>query len=170
MKLGGKWLQLNRLDMKISTVYKYDGFSRECLLRFKDGNDRWLLNIFLSPYLLQFYFKFYKYTIVAVPSHISASERRGYIPTHELCRSLKLPLECDVLMKKHPYKQSTMHRSVRENIKDVIMLNDIDKIRGKHILLFDDLVTTGHTLRACYELLEPYVLSIQVFALFHHDI
>lgn len=156
--------------MEIHSIYPYKDFSREILLRFKDSKDKWLADVFFSPFLFSFYIKFFQYKVVYVPSHISQSEKRGYIPNKELLRQIRLVLIEDILIKKYPYKQSTMHRETRDNIRSVIEIRNIERIQGKHILLFDDLVTTGNSLKACYDLIKPHAKSVKVFALFHHEI
>ena len=168
--MNGKWTQFDKLGMRINSLYFYEGFSRSQLLQFKDGQDRWLSDVFLTPFLSRFYFKYFRYTLVYVPSSQEMNELRGYTPNELLLQSQRLPFLTDVFYKKYNYKQSTMHQSTRDNIKDVIVLKDIQKIKGKRILLFDDLCTTGNTLKACYDLIKEHAKDTQVFALFHHEI
>ena len=41
-----------------------------------------------------------------------------------------------------------------ENIGEVFRMTDVEKLKHKHILLIDDLVTTGSTLVACVTTLQ----------------
>lgn len=169
-KMKGEWQVIEKLGLKINSLYPYEGFSRDALLRFKDGHDQWLNDVFLTPFLTRFYLKYFGSVVVCVPSHESVTDIRGYQPNVLVMKTQYLKICEDVLVKKHPYKQSTMHRDVRGNVKDVIVLENASLIKGKKVLLFDDLCTTGHSLRACYDLLKSHAHSIEVFALFHHEI
>lgn len=101
---------------------------------------------------------------------MSQTQKRGYIPNYEILKHLQLEVLENVLEKTQAYKQSTMHRSTRDNVKHVIVLKNHEYIKNQKILLFDDLVTTGNTLKACYDLLIEHAMQVEVFALFHHEI
>lgn len=167
--MKGKWCEFEKLGMKVTSLYTYDGFSRDVLLKLKDGHDQWLNEVFLSPFLLKFYLKYRSHVIVYVPSHTSVTKERGYIPNREILSTQNLTVYDDVFIKKQAYKQSTMHRDVRDNVHSVIELQNTQRIKNKKVLLFDDLCTTGNSLKACFDLIEPFCLSIEVFALFHHE-
>ena len=36
-----------------------------------------------------------------------------------------------------------------QNVKDMFAINNPEKIEGKHVLLIDDVITTGATIEAC---------------------
>lgn len=169
-KMQGEWRRIKRLGMDIHTLYEYNGFSREQLLKFKDHQDQWLNKIFLSPYLTYFYFNFFNYVIVYVPSHKEKIMERGYIPNQLILETQHLTVIHHVFKKQINHKQSKMSRDKRHQIKHVITLEKIDAIKNRNVLLFDDLCTTGHSLKACYDLIEPHAKSIKVVALFHHEI
>jgi predicted amidophosphoribosyltransferase len=41
-----------------------------------------------------------------------------------------------------------------ENVGEVFRMTDVEKLKYKHILLIDDVVTTGSTLEACVTILK----------------
>jgi predicted amidophosphoribosyltransferase len=58
----------------------------------------------------------------------------------------------DYVVSRLQFVKSQTHQSSwerRENVSGAFQLNDPEKIRGKHLLLVDDIVTTGSTIIAC---------------------
>lgn len=160
-----KWIQYEKQGIKIESVYPYDGLGRDLLLNFKDSHDRWLKDVFLNPIFLKFHLKFWDYTIVVAPG-----SKRPYQPNVKLLNDIYLPVVDDVFEKIRPYKQSERKGYERHGVYDVIALKNIASIQHKKVLLFDDLCTSGHTLRACYELIVKEVSQIKVFTLFYHEL
>lgn len=67
------------------------------------------------------------------------------------------------------FKGSQTHKSSLdrlENVKDAFVLTDSESIRGRHILLVDDIVTTGATICACAgELMKAEGVRLSVMSL-----
>ena len=63
--------------------------------------------------------------------------------------------------------QTQMQRRERqENVEGVFVLSDADALRGKHVLLIDDVVTTGATMMACgRELLKAEGVKLSLLSL-----
>jgi len=57
-----------------------------------------------------------------------------------------------------------MHRFERwKNVNEIFYLNDADVFKDKHVLLIDDVITTGATLEACaIKLLETKSIKISI--------
>ena len=53
-------------------------------------------------------------------------------------------------------KQSKLNKEERKNIVNVFAINDASYIRGKKVLIIDDVYTTGSSLHAAIKLLEKY--------------
>lgn len=98
--------------------------------------------------------------IIPVPPDKKRLNSRGYDPTWEICeiigKSVDLPLLTDVLLKtKSTPNQSLMSYNARlKNIKGCFEVSDKTAIKGKNIILFDDVFTTGSTCQECSKILK----------------
>ena len=112
--------------------------------------------------------------IIPVPLHPKKHRQRGYNQSEVFARGIQqvfgLPVATDVLLKHQENSTQTgMGRTERvANVSSVYSLGkNAGKITGKHVLLVDDVITTGSTLEACYHVLEkakPASLSVITLA------
>lgn len=107
--------------------------------------------------------------VVPVPLHEKRLKERGYNQSEHFAEGISTALGCkcetDNLVRTVATKTQT-HKSrfARfENMKDVFSIVSPDQLTGKHILLVDDIVTTGSTLEACgIELLKVPGLKLSI--------
>ncbi|MCM1529642.1 MAG: ComF family protein [Alistipes sp.] len=91
--------------------------------------------------------------IIPVPMHKSDRRRRGCnqaeLVAKELGRELDIPVRSDIVVKtRKTAEQKDLNRQEREiNLRDAFTVIDGDIIRGRNIILLDDVCTTGSTLR-----------------------
>lgn len=97
--------------------------------------------------------------IVPVPLHPLKERKRGYNQSMAfalgLADALQIPIYANALARKQDsVSQTNKQRMERfQNVGEVFVLNYIDHLEGKHILLVDDVLTTGATLEFCGNLL-----------------
>jgi predicted amidophosphoribosyltransferase len=61
-------------------------------------------------------------------------------------------------LKRQVFRKSQTHLSRherQENVNGIFVVADAETLRGRHILLIDDVCTTGATLTACAQALTP---------------
>jgi len=94
--------------------------------------------------------------IVPIPITRRRQWHRGYNQSMQVAKGISyithLPIYKDVVKRQHFSESQTHQASVwerRENVKEAFRLVDANKIRGKHLLIIDDVVTTGATVIAC---------------------
>lgn len=111
--------------------------------------------------------------IVPVPLHVSRKRNRGYNQSEEFGKGLgeSLGIECSDRVVRRRISTSTQTRKSKlrrwENVKDVFEVLRPERVKGRRILLVDDVVTTGATLEACGTALlsaKPADLSIVCIA------
>ncbi|MBK8669213.1 MAG: ComF family protein [Saprospiraceae bacterium] len=110
--------------------------------------------------------------IVPVPVHHKKVLRRGYnqstIFGYAVSEQIGVPFVEDVLTKVVETKSQTgKSRTARvANVEEVFVLNKPADISGKHVLLVDDVVTTGATIEACcLKMQETNVSKISVLTI-----
>jgi ComF family protein len=110
--------------------------------------------------------------IIPVPLHPQKLKQRGYNQSAQFAEGLAEKMEAVVdieslIRLKHTETQTKRSRFSRyENMKDVFSVQQPEKLAGKHVLLVDDIITTGSTLEACgLELLKIPGLTLSVAAI-----
>ena len=97
--------------------------------------------------------------IMPVPLHPRKLRKRGYNQSHcfaeGLSEAMNIPVENNCLFrKKDTGTQTKKSRYERwENVEDIFGIRNIEKIKGRHVLLVDDVITTGATIEACANVL-----------------
>jgi ComF family protein len=93
--------------------------------------------------------------VVPVPLHKSRQRKRGYNQVHKFAQAIadKLHIECNTsVLQKTKATQTQVFKDRLKRWNDdntVFSVTNIQDFKGKHILLVDDVITTGATIEAC---------------------
>lgn len=97
--------------------------------------------------------------IIPVPLHRIKLKKRGYnqVTTFgkSLAKKLAIPFHENILIRVTSTKTQTKKLRIDrwKNVQELFFVQNIATLENKHILLIDDVITTGATLEACYEAL-----------------
>jgi len=97
--------------------------------------------------------------IIPVPVHKRKLRKRGYNQVAkfgvEIAKALNVPYIDHVLVKTSATKTQVFKKRIARwnNFEEVFSVKNLDEIDGKHILLVDDIITTGATIEACANVL-----------------
>ena len=93
--------------------------------------------------------------LIPVPIHPLRRQQRGYNQSEWIASGLALTLEIekrDDIMRRTKFvgSQTNKNRMGRwQNVASVFEVIDLETVREKHVILIDDIITTGATLEAC---------------------
>ena len=107
-----------------------------------------------------------------IPISISRRMARGYNQSEMIARGISkatgIPIEKHAVIRRY-FSRSQTHltrEERRENVSDVFVLKDADAVKGRHVLLIDDIITTGATTISCAsEILKAGNVNISILSL-----
>ncbi|MGN1271223.1 MAG: ComF family protein [Clostridia bacterium] len=153
----------NRYFEELISIFKYEGIIREKIIQYKFGDKAYMNNTFAKIILKneKICGLLKKYDIIIpVPIHKKRKAQRGYNQTqliaNKISKCLNIKLCNNVLVKnKNTIAQSKLNKKKRvQNIKGAFKILNSEKIKGKDILLLDDIYTTGSTANECSKILK----------------
>ncbi len=132
-----------------------------------------LLGTWLAHQLIEKHITAFDY-VLPVPLHPKKLKIRGYNQSEYFAKGISnvlgLEVRTDILLRKYftatQTKKSKFDRWI--NVETVFELADKNELTGKHVLLVDDVITTGATVEACaQEILKskPGAISIACIAI-----
>ena len=150
------------LFSKGGSAFIYEGKAARMVNRFKNG-DRYLAGWFSEEMIKILYERFsapQEFLIVYTPMTREKEVRRGFNQAKELAsflsRKTGIAMEEDVLVKKRdelPQKDlNSLERM--ENVEGVFRVQKRKILRGRRVLLVDDIMTTGATASECARVLK----------------
>lgn len=97
--------------------------------------------------------------VTAVPMHKKTKRKNHFDHAERLAKMcaelMNLPYKPVLEKHKQGVPQHTLKRSQREkNVKGMFRVKDAEAVKGSHVLLIDDIITTGNTLGECAKVLK----------------
>ena len=134
------------------SIYEYKDQIQDLIFSFKGLKDYELKNVFLEFMIDYLNDKYRGYVITYAPSFKDDDFKRGFNHVEAMC-SLFTNEKRKLFYKKENYKQSDQSYNDRKNVSKIIGLNlsEIDDL--KKVLIVDDVLTSGNTLKTCASLL-----------------
>ena len=111
--------------------------------------------------------------LIPLPLFADKERQRGYNQAAVICNGISMVMNIpvikdNIIRQRFTETQTLKHRTERwENVSGSFAVNNAAALKGKHLLLVDDVVTTGATLEACGNILlqvEGVRLSIVTLA------
>ncbi len=115
--------------------------------------------------------------LIPVPLHPKKQQKRGYNQSELIARGMETSMNAKlnttilkrVVFTKSQTKKSRFERW--ENVKDIFHWESPEELKGKHIILVDDVITTGATMEACLQhLIEIPDVKISVAAIAYSQV
>lgn len=140
---------------ELCSIYEYDDIFRSTLFQIKGCGDIALARSILNPYEKEISLWFKGYVLVPAPSYIDDDEARRFNHVEEIFRSLNLEIQ-KIFVKKKRIKQSDLSSKERSKVINNLEVKNGYSISNKKLLIVDDVMTTGSTVKAMIKLLEAY--------------
>ena len=110
--------------------------------------------------------------IIPIPLHPQRKRKRGYNQSDYIARSLSaithIPIDTTHITRtrNNPNQARMTGKEREENVKGIFAINHPEELYRKHILLVDDVITTGATIRECIHAMHAFRgCHVSVFAL-----
>ncbi len=112
--------------------------------------------------------------IIPVPIHKKRLQERGYNQLESygnvIAEALQIPFRTDILQKtKYHRRLATFNLTDRaQNIKHSFQITNTSQLQGKHVLILDDIITTGATIKEVisnFETIKNCKISIACMAI-----
>ena len=147
-------------------IYKYDSTIKTYLYQFKGCFDYELYPVFLFRFKFMLHFMYRDYYIVPAPSYKEDDEKRGFNHVEMIYSVLNLKI-LKLFIKTEHHKQTECTKRERMEIYKYMKVKEDIDIKGKKVLLVDDVFTTGSTMKCLIDLIKdkgPKIVKVLVLS------
>ena len=152
-KLNPVFIKHNVDGVKALSIYYYDEDIKTFLYQLKGCYDIEISSIFLANFSFLLRIRYFNYVVVPIPSYHIEDVLREFNHVEEIFRCLKLPM-LKIVYKTEKYKQSDQKAKDRHLILNYLKVSDLESVHNKRVLIVDDVITTGSTLKATINLIK----------------
>ena len=141
--------------------FPYDGFYRDLLLQYKECHDEALRDVFVYDLKEYLELKYHGYVLLCIPSSEKKREERGFDHLKGMFQSVQLKQIDGLKMLEERTQEGKNFMERRQMIGNY-------RYFGPHyesILLADDVITTGSTLKGAVESLSGHCERLKVISL-----
>lgn len=147
--------------IRVDYDWDYDSDFSKCLIQYKECGDEALKEVFLYPLRKKLKRRYRGYTLVLMPSSHEKLEARGFVHLEGIFEGLGLPM-LDPFEKCILEDQKQLNLKGRQAMAHGIRLKR-DQALPKRIVLVDDVMTTGSTLRGALSVLDQSRYRIRIY-------
>ncbi|MEN1936907.1 ComF family protein [Paenibacillus sp. 102] len=140
--------EMKFLPIKNRSVYVYNDWMKEVLARFKFRGDAELVQVFHANFVAVFH-KYFSdcHAVIPIPLSKEREYERGFNQAELLASCLPLNILQTSISRKNTEKQSKKKRIERLSVANPFYFQKEETFAGQHLLLIDDVYTTGITVR-----------------------
>ena len=154
-----------QVEAEVITLFHYNDAMKDFLHRYKFMHDVVLAHVFNRE--IHAHLKCDPRLIIPIPMHPESLKQRTFSHVDECLKAANIPFEHH-LMKLTNEQQSKKTRQERLATAQLFEVSDPAAIKHKHVLLIDDIYTTGTTFQhAKKALLEAGATAVDGFMLIH---
>ncbi len=153
-------------EFKVETFFEYEGIFRELLLQYKECHDEALKGVFLYDLKEYIEVRYRSYSLVFIPSSRKKREERGFNHLEGMFQTVQLKRTGGLEMKEEMNQEGKNSTERKEMIGNFFYNGPF----ADKILLVDDVLTTGSTLKGAYRCLKPHASNIKVLSLAYKNI
>lgn len=156
--------------LKILSLYRHDYPTSQWLYQYKTLKDYELRKVFLTPFESLLRIVTFTHRIIPLPSTEKKIKERGFDHLAEILKEARIPF-LNAFVKTDGPDQKDLDCEERKKVGNRIKLAKKENIKGKRIILFDDVVTTCSSLLAARDLImkeEPK--SVKALVLMRHHL
>ena len=149
--------------VKAESDYVYrSGFS-SCLLQYKECGDEALKDVFLYEVKKRLKREYRGWTLCMMPSSATKLEMRGFSHLKEIFLSTQLPV-MEPFIKNNETAQKKASFAGRQQMSEAVSLKE-GIVLPEKIVLCDDVITTGATLKGALHCLDQSRVQVQIYTI-----